>query len=99
MSCDKIKVYQDIIVEKDWLVLQLDITVAYLNGKLNETVYMEQPQLNLIEKPDKEVCLLKKKLCSLNQFGREWNLCLDGFMKSVNLEDQDLIHMFTSIRN
>lgn len=71
-------------VEQDWQVHQLDITAAYLNGKLNETIFMEQPQLNLHGKTN-EVCLLKKSLYGLHQSGREWNLCLDGFLKSVNL--------------
>lgn len=60
-------------VEQGWEVHQLDITAAYLNGKLNETVFMEQPQLNPNEKTD-EVCLLKKSLYGLHQSGREWNL-------------------------
>ncbi len=72
-------------VEQNWQVHQLDITAAYLNGKLNETIFMEQPQLNPNEKPYEEVCLLKKSLYGLHQSGREWNLCLDGFLKSVNL--------------
>lgn len=72
-------------VEQDWQVHQLDITAAYLNGKLNETIFMEQPQLNLHGKTNEEVCLLKKSLYGLHQSGREWNLCLDGFLKSVNL--------------
>lgn len=72
-------------VEQDWQVHQLDVTAAYLNGTLNETIFMEQPQISLHGTPNEEVCLLKKSLYGLHQSGREWNLCLDGFLKSVNL--------------
>lgn len=72
-------------VEQDWQVHQLDITAAYLNGKLSETVYMELPSMNLHEKPSEEVCLLQKSIYGLHQSGREWNICLDKFLKSINL--------------
>lgn len=72
-------------VEKHWQVHQLDITAAYLNGKLSETIFMEQPPLSLNEKPGEEVCLLRKSLYGLHQSGREWNICLDGFLKSIKL--------------
>lgn len=72
-------------VEQNWQVHQLDITAAYLNGKLSETVFMEQPPLSLHSKPREEVCLLKKSLYGLHQSGREWNICLDKFLKSINL--------------
>lgn len=72
-------------VEKDWKVHQLDITAAYLNGKLSETVYMELPPTSIGSKSKEEVCLLKKSIYGLHQSGREWNLCLDEFLKSIHL--------------
>lgn len=72
-------------VEQDWPVHQLDITAAYLNGKLSEEVFMELPPIKLHEKPNEEVCLLKRSLYGLHQSGREWNICLDKFLKSVEL--------------
>lgn len=72
-------------VEQNWLVHQLDITAAYLNGKLSETVFMEKPIVHWQEKPTEEVCLLKKSLYGLHQSGREWNVCLDKFLKSYHL--------------
>lgn len=72
-------------VEQNWQVHQLDITAAYLNGTLSETIYMEQPPQDLNNKHTEEVCLLKKSLYGLHQSGREWNICLDKFLKSVNL--------------
>ena len=73
-------------VEQDWQVHQIDITAAYLNGELSEEVFMELPPINTHEnKPNAEVCLLKKSLYGLHQSGREWNICLDKFLKSIKL--------------
>ena len=43
----------------------MDITADCLNERLNETIFMEQPQLNLNEKTDK-VCLPDKSLYDLH---------------------------------
>lgn len=73
-------------VEQDCHVHQLDITVAYLNRKLSETVFMELPPLKLHEKPNEEVYLFKKeRLDGLHQSGWECSKCLDKFFKSVKV--------------
>lgn len=72
-------------VQQNWHAGQLDIIAAYLNGKLNETVFMELPLLKLHDKPNEDVCLLKKSLYGLHQSGRECNIRLGKFLKSVKL--------------
>lgn len=69
-----------VAVERDWKIHHVDITAAYLNGTLKETVYMEQPAK--YEHCKDDVCLLKKSLYGLRQSGREWNLELDKFLKT-----------------
>lgn len=48
----------------------IDVTTAFLNGKLNEEIYMEQPQGF---KHNNKVCLLQKSIYGLKQASRVWN--------------------------
>ena len=69
-------------------VFQLDVKLAFLNGKLEEEVYVEQPQGYVVKGHEDKVYLLKKVLYGLKQAPRAWNsrinayLLLTGFMKS-----------------
>lgn len=50
----------------------IDVTTAFLNGELNELIYMEQP-VGFINKNDSKVCLLLKSIYGLKQASRMWN--------------------------
>ena len=56
-------------------IQQMDIKGAYLNGVLQEKVYMQQPEG--FEDGTNRVCKLVKTLYGLKQSGREWNKELD----------------------
>ena len=49
------------------IVHQMDVRIAFLNGDLDEEVYMEQPKGFVISRNEKKVCKLVKSLYDMKQ--------------------------------
>ena len=49
---------------------QQDVTTAFLNGQLQEEVYMEQPDRFIAEGQEKVVCTLRRSINGLKQSPR-----------------------------
>jgi len=60
------------VASQDLELHQLDIKTAFLNGELEETIYMQQPR-GYEEGSTNTVCLLKKSLYGLRQAPRAWH--------------------------
>jgi hypothetical protein len=66
---------------KRFKVYQMNVKSAFLNGDLNEEVYMEQPEgFELSDNPDL-VCKMKKSLYGLKQAPRAWYQRMDAYLK------------------
>ena len=74
-----IRVILDVVPELDLELEQMDVITAFLNGNLNELVYMEQPQGFEKGDPAKIVCLLLKAIYGLKQALRRWYAKIDHF--------------------
>ena len=63
-------------IQNNMVVHQMDVVTAFLNGKLDENIYMRQPEGYV--QPGKEhlVCKLQKSLYGLKQSPRCWNIAL-----------------------
>lgn len=60
-----------IAVTNNWAIQQIDVNNAFLNGTLEEEVFMQQPPG--FESTDKSlVCKLNKVICGLKQALRAW---------------------------
>ena len=66
----------------NWEIHQADVKTAFLQGDLDEEIYMKQPDGYVSEENPNHVCKLKKSLYGLKQAARCWNSAIDGYLKS-----------------
>ena len=62
---------------------QVDVATAFLNGTLEEEVYMRQPEGFEVNGKEHLVCKLKKSIYGLKQSPRCWNTALDTELKKM----------------
>lgn len=71
---------------EDMLLHQMDVTTAFLNGKLEEEVFMQQPEGYEERGKEHQVCKLHKSIYGLKQSPRCWNQALDGQLKKLGFQ-------------
>jgi len=59
---------------EDWEIQQMDVKLVFLNGVLDEEIYMEQPIGFITPGTETKVCRLKKAIYGLKQASHTWNL-------------------------
>ena len=72
--------------QKGWKVHQMDVKSAFLNGDLQEEVYMTQPPGFEIEGQEHKVCKLIKALYGLKQAPQAWYAKMDDYLKKVGFQ-------------
>jgi hypothetical protein len=67
-----------------WKLHQMDVKTTFLNGEIEEEVYIEQQEGFVIHEEKSHVCRLKKALYGLKQAHRAWYERMDGFVMSLS---------------
>jgi hypothetical protein len=65
-----------------WKLHQMDVKTTFLNGVIEEEVYIEKPQGFEVEDRKTHVCRLKKAMYGLKQDPRPWYGRIDSFLTS-----------------
>jgi transposase InsO family protein len=68
----------------DYEIWQMDVKTAFLNGNLEEDVYMTQPECFVDPKNANKVCKLQRSIYGLKQASRSWNKRFDEEVKKLN---------------
>lgn len=81
---DTVRVILSLAAIYDMEIAQFDVKTAFLNGILEETIYMKVPEG--VEHKDGQVCRLKRSLYGLKQSSRVWNSRFVDFVRDCNLK-------------
>jgi hypothetical protein len=72
-----------LVASMGWKLHQMDVKTAFLNGEIEEEVYIEQAEGFVIHNERSHVCRLKKSLYGLKQAPHAWYKKMDGFLMSL----------------
>lgn len=83
--------------QHDWEIHHMDVKSAYLNGDLEEEIYMEQPEGFTVPGKEDYVCRLNKSLYGLKQAGRTWHKRMDIVLHDsgfVSLDSDKCVYVY-----
>ncbi|KAG8501874.1 hypothetical protein CXB51_004547 [Gossypium anomalum] len=83
---DTIRLLIALATQKQWKIHQLDVKSAFLNGFLEEEIYIDQPQGFVVSGKEQIVYKLKKALYGLKQAPRAWYTRIDSYLLSLGFE-------------
>ena len=83
---DTVRLILALAAHRGWKIHHLDVKSAFLNGELEEEVYVGQPEGFVDQTAEHKVYKLSKSLYGLKQAPRAWNTRLDRSMKSLGFK-------------
>ncbi|KAK8505509.1 hypothetical protein V6N12_075851 [Hibiscus sabdariffa] len=79
----------------DYEIWQMDVKTVFLNGKLEEDVYVTQPEGFVTPENSGMVCKLQRSIYGLKQASRSWNLRFNDAIKEfgfIKNEDEPCVY-------
>ena len=77
---ETIRLVLALAAQNNWIVHQMDVKSAFLNGILQEEVYIDQPPCFIKKGEENKVCRLKRALYGLKQTPRAWYSRINGYL-------------------
>ena len=72
-----IRILLSIAAHFNYEIWQMDVKTAFLNGRLDECIYMVQPDGFIKEGQEHLLCKLNRSIYELKQASRSWNIRFD----------------------
>ena len=82
---ESLRVLFALAASHDWHIHSMDVKSAFLNGDIEEELYMQQPEGFEIAGSSGKVCHLHKSIYGLKQAARRWNAKMDTCLDTLDL--------------
>jgi hypothetical protein len=79
-----------IAAKMGWKIHEMDVKTAFLNGLIEEEVYIEQPLGFEVHGRESHVCRLKKALYGLKQAPIAWYSRIDAYLQQLGFEKSEV---------
>jgi hypothetical protein len=76
-----------LVTHYDLELHQMDVKMVFLNGHLEENIYMAQPKGFIVEGKEQMGCRLKKSIYGLKQASRQWYLKFDKTIRNFGFKE------------
>lgn len=102
-SKNAFRIIMALVAHFDLELHQMDVKTAFLNGDIEETIYMKKPEMVTDSNQTSQlVCKLKKSIYGLKQASRQWylkfNQVILSFGFEINLGEDCVYHKFSGSR-
>ena len=84
---DSLRIIMALVAHYDLELHQMDVKTAFLNGSLEEDIYMDQPEGFSIKGKEHLACKLKKSIYGLKQASRQWYLKFHNTITSFGFKE------------
>jgi hypothetical protein len=89
---ESVRLLLALATQEGWAVHHMDFKSAFLNGELQEEVYVKQPEGFAVEGQEHKVLRLAKALYGLRQDPRAWNAKLDQTLRALGFTNSNSEH-------
>ncbi|CAJ2627755.1 unnamed protein product [Trifolium pratense] len=83
---DTIRLLFALAAQNGWVIHQMDVKSAFLNGYLEEEIFVEQPEGFIVQGQEEKVYKLNKALYGLKQAPRSWYSRIDAHLVNLGFE-------------